>query len=250
VLRGNDARLRLRRKIEARRVPRWGTGVVDLLDSRRGATSCLAMVAPPLPPSAGEVTGQTRMLFFRHVGKTSLIPPLAGGLTAAIVAVARRRKEYHVVAAVEGHELKTPETKNRPGLERLLETTHLELDGKLFVNKQQAPTWRANCRCFDPRGSLDRRVNCRRVSQPRWVGARWSTKGGRQQAKGKPAAFVLPCAQVGCACSRGLQASTWERERESPTRRPVLPRGQPPRTRALDLPFIGVRRGSRCTMGE
>jgi hypothetical protein len=75
-----------------------------------------------------------------------------GGLTAAIVAVARRRKEYHVVAAVEGHELKTPETENRPGLERLLETTHLELDGKLFVNTQQAPTWRANCRRFDPGG--------------------------------------------------------------------------------------------------
>jgi hypothetical protein len=140
VLRGNGTCLRLRREVEARRVPRWGVGAVDSLDSRRGAASCLAMVAPPPPPSTREVTGQTRMLFFRHVGKTSLIPPPAGGLSAAIVAVARRRKEYHVVAAVEGHELKTPETKNRPGLERLLETTHLELDGKLFVNTQQAPT--------------------------------------------------------------------------------------------------------------
>jgi hypothetical protein len=74
------------------------------------------------------------MLFFCHVGLTSLIPPPAGVLSAAIVAVARRRKEYHVVAAVEGHELETPETEHRPGLERLLETTHLELDGKLFVN--------------------------------------------------------------------------------------------------------------------
>jgi hypothetical protein len=110
-----------------------------LLDSRRGAASCLAMVAPPPPPSAGEVTGQTRMLFFRHVGMTSSIPPPADGRTAAIVAVARRRKEYHVVAAVEGHELKTPETEHRPRLERLLETTHLELDGKLFVNTQQEP---------------------------------------------------------------------------------------------------------------
>jgi hypothetical protein len=36
-----------------------------------------------------------------------------------------------------------------------------------------------NCRRFDPGGSLDRRVNCRSVSQPRWVGARWSTKGGK-----------------------------------------------------------------------
>jgi hypothetical protein len=92
------------------------------------------------------------MLLFRHVGKTSLIPPPAGGLTVAIVVVARRRKEYHVVAAVEGHELKTPEKKHCPGLERLLETTHLELDGKLFINTQQAPTWRANCRRFDPGG--------------------------------------------------------------------------------------------------
>jgi hypothetical protein len=110
------------------------------------------MVAPPPPPSVGEVTGQTRMLFFRHVGKTSLIPPPAGGLTVAIVAVARRRKEYHVVAAVEGHELKTPKMEHCPGLDRLLETTHLELDGKLFANTQQTPTWRANCRRFDPGG--------------------------------------------------------------------------------------------------
>jgi hypothetical protein len=108
--------------------------------------------------------GQTRMLFFRHVGKTSLIPSPTGGLTTAIVAVARRRKEYHVAATIEGHELKTPETENRPELERLLKTTHLELDGKLFVNTQQSPTWRANYRRFDPGGSLDRRVNCRRVS--------------------------------------------------------------------------------------
>jgi hypothetical protein len=132
VLRGNEARLRLKREVNARRVPRWGAGVVDSLDSRRGAASCLAMVASPPPPSAGKVTGQTRMMFFHH--KTSSIPPPAVGLMAAIVVVARRRKEYHVGATVEGHELETPETEHRPGLERLLETTHLELDGKLFVN--------------------------------------------------------------------------------------------------------------------
>ena len=74
------------------------------------------------------------MLLFHHAGKTSSIPPPAGGLSAIIVAVARRWKEYHVVAAVEGHELNTPEMEHRPGPERLLETAHLELDGKLFVN--------------------------------------------------------------------------------------------------------------------
>jgi hypothetical protein len=83
------------------------------------------------------------------------------------------------------------------------------------------------CRRFDLGGSLDRRVNCRRVSQPRWVGARRNTKG-REIAKGKPAAFVLSHAQVGCVCSRGLQASAreseWERERDCPpARSPARP---------------------------
>jgi hypothetical protein len=41
--------------------------------------------------------------------------------------------------------------------------------------------------------------------------------------------LVLSCAQGGCACSRGLQAFAWERERESESlvRQPVLPRGHP-----------------------
>ena len=72
-------------------------------------------------------------------------------------------------------------------------------------------------------------MNCRRVSQPRWVGARRSTKGGKgDRQKGKPAAFVLPCAQVGCACSRGLPASASERER-------ALRAG--PFSRAANLPY-------------
>jgi hypothetical protein len=65
---------------------------------------------------------------------------------------------------------------------------------------------------------------------------------------GKPAASVLSCAQVGCACSRGLQASARESEREpyAVARSPARPTSC---TRALDLPFIGVRRGPKCTMG-
>jgi hypothetical protein len=152
VLRRGGARLRLRREIDARRALRWGASTVDSLDSQRGAASRLALVAPPPPPSAGEGTGQARMSSFHHVGKASSIPPPVSGLLTAIVAVAWRGKEYHVVAAVEGHELKIPKTEHRPRPERLLETAHLELDGKLFVNTQQAPTWRANCRCFETRG--------------------------------------------------------------------------------------------------
>jgi hypothetical protein len=173
------------------------------------------------------------MLFFHHAGKTSSIPPPAGGLSATIVAVARWGNEYHVVAAVEGHELKTPETEYRPGLERLLKTAHLELDGKLFVNTQQAPTCRATCRRFKPGGSLDRRENCRRVPQPRWVDARRSAKGGRSRREtGVRGEILRPSclsrAQVGCACSRGLQASTREGAsglKRAPPR--PSPRGQP-----------------------
>jgi hypothetical protein len=96
------------------------------------------------------------MLLFRHGGRTSSSLPPPGELTAVVVAVALRGEEYHVVADVEGHELETPEAEQRPGLKRLLETTHLELNGKVFVNTQQAPTWRAKCRRLGPRGTLDR----------------------------------------------------------------------------------------------
>jgi hypothetical protein len=90
------------------------------------------------------------------------------------------------------------------------DTTHLELDGKLFVNMQQTPTWRANCRRFDPGGSLDRRVNCRCVSEPRLVGARWNTRGEEKGNRGScyPAPRADALAVGGYKRSRG-------RERES-----------------------------------
>jgi hypothetical protein len=52
---------------------------------------------------------------------------------------------------------------------------------------------------FRDQGSLGRRVKCRRVPQPRWVGARRSAKGGRRRPErerergrgGNPAAFVF-----------------------------------------------------------
>jgi hypothetical protein len=96
------------------------------------------------------------MLLFRHGGKTPSSSPPPGELTTVVVAVALRGEEYHVVAAVEGHELETPEAEQRPRLKRLLKTTHLKLNGKAFVNTQQAPTWRANCRRFGPQGTLNR----------------------------------------------------------------------------------------------
>jgi hypothetical protein len=132
TLRGNDIRRCLGYEDNARHVPRWGAGAVDSLDSRRGAASCLATVASSPPPAARRVTGKTRMLLFGHGGKMSSSSPPPGELMAVVVAL--REEEYHVIAAVEGHELETPEAEQRPGLKRLLETTHLELNGKVFVN--------------------------------------------------------------------------------------------------------------------
>jgi hypothetical protein len=155
---------------------------------------------------ARRVAGQTQMLLFRHGWKTSSSSPPPSELTAVVVAIALRGEEYHVVAAVEGHELETPEAEHCPGLKRLLRTTHLELNGKLFVNTQQAPAWRANCRRFDPGGSLDRRVNLS-LRVPAQMG--WCEK----EHNGENAARVTP-RQRECARSRGYKRSR-ERERVS-----------------------------------
>jgi hypothetical protein len=171
------------------------------------------------------------MSLFHHAGKTSPIPPPKGGLSAAIVAVARRGKEYHVVAAIEGHELKTPETEHRPGMKRLLETAHLELDGKLFVNTQQAPTWRANCRRFET-GGVPGPTSEMSPRAPAQMGRRETEReGGRKGGRSERRRWkscglrVSSRAQVGCACSRGLQESTREGERAASRER--LPRPLP-----------------------
>jgi hypothetical protein len=96
------------------------------------------------------------------------------------------------------------------------------------------------CRRFDPGGSLDRRVNCRCVPQPRWVGARRNTR------RGKTATSCCPAPRVD-ALVVGSYKRPRGRERESLSVSPSS-RATTSRTRALDLPFIDVRRGSRCTM--
>jgi hypothetical protein len=160
TMRGSDTRCCLRCEDNTRHVPRRGASVVDSFwsDSRRGAASCMATVAPsPLPP-ARRVAGQTRVFLFCHGGKSSSSSPPLGEPTTC-VAIALRGKEYHVVAAVAGHELETPEAEHHPGPKRLQKATHLELNGKVFVNTQRAPTWRTNCQRFGPARTLNRLVN-------------------------------------------------------------------------------------------
>jgi hypothetical protein len=49
---------------------------------------------------------------------------------------------------------------------------------------------------------------------PTQMGRRETEHKGGKDSKGEPVAFVLSCAQGGCACSRGLQAFARERERD------------------------------------
>jgi hypothetical protein len=74
--------------------------------------------------------------------------PPPGELTAVVVAIALRGKEYHVVAAVEGHELEAPEAEQRPRLKRLLETTIWNSPGSCSSTRSRplpdAPTVRVS----------------------------------------------------------------------------------------------------------
>jgi hypothetical protein len=111
------------------------------------------------------------------------------------------------------------------------------------------------CRRFEPGGSLDRRVNYRRVPQPRWVGARRSAKGGRSRretgVKGETRGLrVCPAPRSGALAVGGYKRPRG-REREAyASAVPSFPAWPTLCKRALDLPFIGVRRGSRCTIGR
>jgi hypothetical protein len=110
------------------------------------------------------------------------------------------------------------------------------------------------CRRFEPGGSLDRRVNCRRVPQPRWVGARRSEKEGRSQreigVKGETHGLrVCPAPRSGALVVGGYKRPHGREQEAYASVVPFFPARPTLCKRALDLPFIGVRRGSRCTMG-
>jgi hypothetical protein len=84
---------------------------------------------------------------------------------------------------------------------------------------------------FRDRGVPGPTSECRRVPQPRWVERGGEREGGRARRPetdvrevGIPRPSCSSRAQVGCACSRGLQASTRERERAASSERLSRPR--------------------------
>jgi hypothetical protein len=111
---------------------------------------------------------------------------------------------------------------------------------------------------FRDRGVPEPTSECRRVPQPRWVEREGEREGGRARRPetgvrevGIPRPSCSSRAQVGCACSRGYKRPRGRgSERLQASACLVLVPARPTLSkRALVLPFIGVRRGSRCTMG-
>jgi hypothetical protein len=111
---------------------------------------------------------------------------------------------------------------------------------------------------FRDRGVPKPTSECCRVPQPRWVDARLSAKGGKWGGR-RPAwerwksrgLRVRPAPRSGA-----LAVGGYKRPRGRGSERPhasacllLVPARPTPSKRALVLPFIGVRRGSRCTMG-
>jgi hypothetical protein len=101
--------------------------------------------------------------------------------------------------------------------------------------------WLRYCRRFDHEGSLDRRVKLSLCAPAQMGGARWNTKGGKPR-------LVLSCARVGALAVGVTSVREGERERDCSSARPPA-RPPPFCMRALALPLIDARRGSRCTMG-
>jgi hypothetical protein len=107
---------------------------------------------------------------------------------------------------------------------------------------------------FRTRGFLGRRVNYRRVPQPRWVGARRSAKGGKSRretnVKGETRGLrVCPAPRSGALAVGGYKRPRGRKREAYASAVPSFPARPTLCKRAPDLPFIGIRRGYRCTMG-
>jgi hypothetical protein len=91
-------------------------------------------------------------------------------------------------------------------------------------------------------------------AQPRWVGARRSAKGGRSRretgVKGETHDLcVCPAPRSGALAVGGYKRPRGRERAAYASAVPSFPARPTFCKRALDLPFIGVRKGSRCTMG-
>jgi hypothetical protein len=68
------------------------------------------------------------------------------------VGVVSRWEEYHVIVDAEGHELETPEPDHCAEPHGVLWIGHPDSERECACEHVADPTWRANCRRFNPRG--------------------------------------------------------------------------------------------------
>jgi hypothetical protein len=142
----------------------------------------------------------------------------------------------------ESNEIRELKKGKKDGRDRRNRTHILTLSRKTTKSRENGRRvrWRTYldevCRRLETGGSLSRRVSVPRApaqmgrarGRARRGEARWPETGVREVEIPRPSCSSR--AQVGCACSRGLQASTRVREASGPKRAPVpssSPRGQP-----------------------
>jgi hypothetical protein len=109
--------------------------------------------------------------------------------------------------------------------------TPLEVGGGLALTSSAMRCWMpwGRCRRFNP-GGVPGPTSKLSLRAPAQMGRRETEREGGKKSegdrrkRGNPRPSCLSRAQVGCACSRGLQASTREGARGLRERRPVLPR--------------------------
>jgi hypothetical protein len=99
------------------------------------------------------MAGLTRVFFRRGEMSSPSSPPPGEPTTAVVVVLAGG--EYHVIAAVGGHELEAPKAEHRPGLKRLLKIVHLELNGKV-LSTRSGPYLARQLSAFQTRGPSTR----------------------------------------------------------------------------------------------
>jgi hypothetical protein len=87
------------------------------------------------------------------MSSSSSPPP---GEPTTVIVVVLWGEEYHVVAAVGGHELETPKAEHHPRLKRLLKIVHLDLNGKVLPTRSWTPYLARQLWVFRTRGTLNR----------------------------------------------------------------------------------------------
>jgi hypothetical protein len=148
---------------------------------------------------------------------------------------------------------------NLPAL-KIVSTLTMSINSQRhFMGSSKPQEHGMNVSAFRDRGVPEPTSECAACPNPDGSSAWASAKGGEARCPETgvreveiPRPSCSSRAQVGCACSRGVTSvhagEGSERPQESAC--PVLVPARPTFSKkALVLPFIGVRRGSRCTMG-